>query len=243
MTQRLRDGRIEVADVPPPELRPEGVLVDVRASLLSAGTERTKVITGRQSLLGKARSRPDQVRKTVDKARTDGLRETIDAVRIRLDQPSGLGYSSSGVVIAAGARVRDLKVGDRVACAGADYAMHADVSYVPANLCVRLADAVSFEQGAFTTVGSIAMHGVRQADARVGERVAVIGLGLVGQLAGQILRAAGCSVVGIDLDAQLVARAIENGAVDHGFVRSDMDWVSPPAEAGGCDAILITAAT
>lgn len=151
VTQRLRDGRIEVADVPMPELRPEGLLVDVRASLLSAGTERTKVITGRQSLLGKARSRPDQVRQVLDKARRDGLRETLDAVRMRLDQPAGLGYSCSGVVIAAGARARDLQVGDRVACGGAG-ATHSDVDYVPANLCVRLTDGLTFEEGAFTRV-------------------------------------------------------------------------------------------
>jgi predicted dehydrogenase/threonine dehydrogenase-like Zn-dependent dehydrogenase len=243
VTQRLRDGRIEVLDVPTPELRPEGVLVDVRASLLSAGTERTKVITGRQSLIGKARSRPDQVREVVDKARRDGVRETIHAVQMRLDQPGGLGYSSSGIVIAAGARVRGLRVGDRIACAGADYAWHADVNYVPANLCARLPDAVGFDEGAFTTVGSIALHGVRQADVRVGERVAVIGLGLVGQLAGQILRAAGCFVVGVDLDEQLVARAVENGAVDRGFARSELAGDSPSVEAAGCDAIVITAAT
>lgn len=242
VTQRLRDGRIEVADVPLPQLRPEGVLVDVRASLLSAGTERTKVITGRQSLLGKARARPDQVRQVIEKARKDGLRDTIDAVRMRLDQPAGLGYSCAGVVIGAGSRVRDLNVGDRVACGGAG-AAHSDVDYVPANLCVRLVDGVSFEEGAFTTVGSIALHGIRQADARLGERVAVIGLGLVGQLAGQILRAAGCSVVGVDLDAELVEKAIENGAVDRGFSRSALSTASPPAEARDCDAVLITAAT
>lgn len=225
-----------------PALRPDGVLVDVRASLLSAGTERTKVLTGRQSLIGKARSRPDQVRKVMDKARRDGLRETIDAVRIRLDQPSGLGYSCAGVVLAAGARVRDVQPGDRVACGGADYAMHAEVDFVPANLCVRLPDSVCFDHGAFTTVGSIAMHGVRQADVRLGERVAVIGLGLVGQLAGQILRAAGCQVVGVDLDAQLVGRALENRAVDAAFARGALDDAGALDQAGACDAILVTAA-
>lgn len=243
VTQRLRDGRIELLDVPIPELRPEGVLVDTRASLLSAGTERTKVVTGRQNLVSKARARPDDVRRVVDKARRDGLRETLDAVRLRLDQPGALGYSSSGVVIAAGARVRDLNVGDRVACGGANYASHADVNYVPANLCVRLPESVSFEAGAFTTVGSIALHGVRQADARIGERIAVIGLGLVGQLAGQILRAGGCFVLGVDLDAQTAARAMETGAVDRSFVRSELDEFMLPPEFGSCDAILITAAT
>ncbi len=243
VTQRLRDGSIEVIDVPTPELRPEGVLVDVRASLLSAGTERAKVITGRQSLLGKARSRPDQVRKVIDKARRDGISEAIDAVRIRLDQPGSLGYSSSGVVIAVGSRARDLTVGDRVACAGADYAWHAEINYVPANLCARLSDDVTFEEGAFTTIGSIALHGVRQADVRLGERVAVVGLGLVGQVAGQILRAAGCLVIGVDLDHEATVRAKENGAVDHAYPRSALATDAIPPDASGCDAILITAAT
>jgi predicted dehydrogenase len=238
VTQRVRDGRIEVVDVPTPELTPDTVLVDVRASLLSTGTERAKVETARKSLFGKARARPDQVRQVVEKAREDGLRETIDAVRLRLDQPSSLGYSSAGVAAAVGDRVRGIAPGDRVACGGADHAVHAEVDRVPGNLCVRLPDAVSFEAGAFTTVGAIALHGVRQAGVAIGEQVAVIGLGLVGQLAAQILRAAGCRVLGVDLSAALVGRAVETGAVDVGWPREAV-----PREAAGCDAVLITAAT
>jgi len=219
------------------------VLVDVRASLLSAGTERTKVQTGRQSLIGKARSRPDQVRQVVDKARRDGLADTVRAVRTRLEQPSAMGYSCAGVVLAVGDRVRDLVPGDRVACAGADYAVHAEIVHVPSNLCAPLPDGLEFEHGAFGTVGSIALHGVRQADSRLGERVAVIGLGLVGQLSGQLLRAAGCSVVGIDLDRELVARSLADGAADHAFTREQLGEGDPPAAAAGCDAVVITAAT
>ena len=115
-------------------------------------------------------------------------------------------------MLAVGARVRDLAPGDRVACGGGDYAVHAEIDHVPGNLCVRLPDGVSFEHGAFATVGAIALHGVRQADARLGERVAVIGLGLVGQLAGQLLRAAGCTVVGIDLDAAAARSGRERAA-------------------------------
>ena len=238
VVQRLRDGRIEVLEVPCPELTPHGVLVDVRASLLSAGTERSKVETGRESLIGKARSRPDQVQQVIEKARKDGIRDTIDAVRSRLDAWSGLGYSSAGVVLEAGSKVRDLAPGDRVACGGGDYAVHAEVDYVPGNLAVRVPDGVTFEEAAFATVGSIAMHGVRQADVRVGERVAVIGMGLIGQLAGQILRAAGCTVHGVDLRRDLIERGLSIGAVDGGFTPD-----SVPGTATDFDAVVITAAT
>jgi len=242
ITQRLRDGKISVIDVPAPVVTPDGVLVDVRASLLSAGTERAKVETGKQSLLGKARSRPDQVKQVIEKAQRDGLRDTVRAVRSRLDQPSPLGYSCAGVVLAVGERVSDLVPGDRVACGGADYAVHADVVHVPGNLCVPLREELAFDQGAFGTVGSIALHGVRQADSRLGERVAVIGLGLVGQLTGQILRAAGCTVVGVDLSQDLVERATRDGAADVAFARADLGDGEPPAQAAGCDAVVITAA-
>jgi predicted dehydrogenase/threonine dehydrogenase-like Zn-dependent dehydrogenase len=243
VTQRLRDGSISVIEVPSPSISPDGVLVDVRASLLSAGTERSKIKTGQQSLIGKARARPDQVRQVLDKAQRDGVRKTIDAVRSRLDQPSSLGYSAAGVALAVGARVRDIAPGDRVACGGADYAVHAEVDHVPANLCVPLPDAVDFESGAFATVGSIAMHGVRQADVRLGETVALIGLGLVGQLAGQLLKASGCRVVGIDLSTALLDRARAVGAADVTFARADIADGLIPSEAADCDAVLITAAT
>jgi predicted dehydrogenase/threonine dehydrogenase-like Zn-dependent dehydrogenase len=243
VTQRLRNGRVEVLDVPVPEISPEGVLVDVRASLLSAGTERSKVQAGRQNLVQKARSRPDQVALVLDKARRDGVKETFDAVRSRLDEPSALGYSAAGVVLATGSLVRDLVPGDRVACGGGGYAVHAEADHVPGSLCVRLPDAVSFEHGAFTTVGAIAMHGVRQAEVNLGERVAVIGLGLVGQLAGMLLRAAGCTVVGVDLDGSLLERARANGALDVAAERGDLDPGTLPAHVSGCDAVVITAAT
>jgi polar amino acid transport system substrate-binding protein len=241
VTQRLRDGRVEVLSVPRPVVSPGTVLVDVRASLLSAGTERTKVQTARKSLVGKARQRPDQVAQVIEKARNDGLRETVRAVRSRLDQPSMLGYSAAGVVLAVGSDVRGIAVGDRVAVGGAD-AVHAEVDRVPANLCVALPDTVSFEEGCFACVGSIALHGVRQAGVTLGERVAVLGLGLVGQLTALLLRAAGCSVVGIDLDRASVERARELGGVDAGFARDQIGEPVPPA-AAGCDAVIVTAAT
>src|SRR5439155_22715022 len=181
--------------------------------------------------------------KVIDRARSDGVLETVRAVRARLDEPSALGYSAAGVVLAVGARVRDLAPGDRVACGGGDHAVHADVVRVPGNLCVQLPANVGFEPGAFATVGSIAMHGIRQADARIGERVAVIGLGLVGQLTGLILRAAGCHVVGVDLSDALVAKALELGAADTAFNRAALNGHELPVDARSCDAVVITAAT
>ena len=214
VTQRLRNGTIEVLDVPEPTLTADTVLVDVRASLLSVGTERAKVETGKKSLVGKARARPDQVAHVIEKARNDGIGATVRAVRARLDQPSALGYSASGVVLAVGSRVGGVSVGDRVAIGGGDYAFHAEIDRVLGNLCAPMPDSVGFDEGCFACVASIALHGVRQAGAQLGERVAVIGLGLVGQLTGLLLRAAGCAVVGIDIDQSLVARAVKIGAAD-----------------------------
>jgi polar amino acid transport system substrate-binding protein len=240
---RLRDGRVEVHDVPRPSPGPDSVLIDVRASVLSVGTERSKVQAGRESLIGKARARPDQARQVIDKARQDGIRQTLQAVNARLDQPGPLGYSAAGVALEVGERVRGLAPGDRVACGGGGYAVHADVVGVPGTLCVALPDNVSFEAGAFATVGSVALHGIRQADVRLGERVAVIGLGLVGQLSGQILRASGCQVVGVDLSDSLVAKALETGACDAAYNRGAFSDQELPAGAQGCDAVIITAAT
>lgn len=242
VTQRLRNGSIDVIEVPEPIVTPETVLVDVRASLLSAGTERAKVEAGKKSLLGKARARPDQVAQVIEKARSDGISETVRTVRARLDQPSVLGYSASGVVLAVGARVTGISVGDRVAIGGGDYAVHAEIDRVPGNLCVALPDVVDFDEGCFACVGSIALHGVRQAGVGVGERVAVVGLGLVGQLTGLILRAAGCTVIGIDLDDQLLKRAREIGAADTCIARHMLNG-DLPESAGNCDAVIVTAAT
>lgn len=242
ITLRLRNGAIDVLEVPEPVLTPETVLVDVRASLLSAGTERTKIQAGKRSLIGKARSRPDQVAQVIEKARNDGVAETFRAVRARLDQPSVLGYSAAGVVLAVGTRVRGVAAGDRVAVGGGEYAVHAEIDRVPMNLCVPLPEDVRFEEGCFACVGSIALHGVRQAGVSLGERVAVIGLGLVGQLTGLLLRAAGCTVVGIDLDETLLEQAREIGAADTCLGPAALGETIP-RDAESCDAVIVTAAT
>jgi predicted dehydrogenase/threonine dehydrogenase-like Zn-dependent dehydrogenase len=242
VTQRLRNGTVEVLDVPEPVLTDETVLIDVRASLLSAGTERAKVEAGRRNLIGKARSRPDQVAQVVEKARNDGVLETVRAVRARLNQPSALGYSAAGVVLAVGRHVRGVAAGDRVAVGGSDRAVHAEIDRVPPNLCVPLPESVSFDEGCFACVGSIALHGVRQAGVSLGERVAVIGLGLVGQLTGLLLRAAGCTVIGIDLDTALLDSARAIGAADVCLARAALGEVVP-RHAQSCDAVIVTAAT
>ncbi len=189
VVQKPRDGEISVFDAPAPALRSGVALVAARCSLISVGTERTKIETGEKNLLQKARARPDLVRKVVDRARTEGLKSTLDVTRDRLAALSPIGYSAAGVVLEVGEGVEGLAPGDRVACGG-DGAGHAEILSVPKNLVARIPDGVGFEDAAYTTVGAIALHGVRQAEAGIGEWVGVVGLGLVGQLAARIARSA-----------------------------------------------------
>jgi len=211
LLQNLKTGATEVQDVPAPNPQAGEVLVRTAASLVSAGTERMVVDFGEKSLLGKARARPDLVRQLLDKARREGLLTTLEAAFNRLDQPMALGYSSAGTIVAIGDGVHGLALGQRVACAGGGYAVHAEYATVPQRLLTLLPDSVDFESAAFTTLGAIALHGFRLAQAQIGERVVVIGLGLLGFLAVQIARAAGCAVFGVDLDERRVALARDLG--------------------------------
>jgi predicted dehydrogenase len=237
LAQRLKDGQLRVLDVPPPELDDWKVLVRTQASLVSVGTERAKVETARSSLLGKARRRPDDVRQVLDKVRTDGLAATVAAVRSRLEMLNPLGYCAAGVVEEVGSHVRDVSPGDIVACGG-ETSAHAEILAVPGNLCVTVPDTVAVRDAAFTTLGAIAMHGFRQADLRLGERVGVVGLGLVGQLTARIARAAGCEVFGVDLEEWRLEVARLAGAVDvarpRGLVSAD--------DLSSCDAVIVAAA-
>jgi len=189
--QNDRSRSTEVLEVPAPRVRSGSVLVNTAASLISAGTEKTAVDFGHKSLLEKARSRPDLVKQVLERVAKDGLRPTLEAVKNRLDMPIPLGYSCAGHVLEVGRGAEEFSVGQRVACAGAGYANHAEVVVIPRNLVVAIPDEVSFEDAAYVTLGAIALQGVRIADLRLGDRVAVIGLGLLGQLAVQILRASG----------------------------------------------------
>ncbi len=240
--QNLRTGETLVAEIPIPTPQAGEALVRNAASLVSAGTERMLVSFAEKSLLGKARSRPDLVRQVMDKARREGILTTLDAAFNRLDQPMALGYSSAGTIVALGEGVEGFRVGQRVACAGGGYAVHAEYVTVPQNLLAPLPDHVDFQPAAFTTLGAIALHGFRLAQVQLGERVAVIGLGLLGLLAAQIARAAGCAVLGVDLDERRLelGRSLGLQAVS----RSQAEEAGLSFSHGrGFDAVLICADT
>jgi polar amino acid transport system substrate-binding protein len=241
--QHVRSRRLELADVPEPACKSGGILVRNAVSLISAGTEKMVIDFAGKSMLGKARERPDLVRQVLDKVKKDGVMPTVQTVLSRLDQPIALGYSCAGVVEAAGRDAGEFAVGDRVACAGMGYASHAEAIFVPKNLSVAIPEGVSFEDASYVTLGAIALQGVRIADVKLGERVAVIGLGLLGQLSVQILKAAGCRVIGIDLDPAKTALALELGA-DACVLRSDDVAAALDAFTGGhgADAVVVAAA-
>jgi len=210
VVQNLKSGRVGVEEIPAPVLRGPGALVATACSLISPGTERATVELGRSTLLGKALRRPDQVRKVLDNLRREGFWQTYNKVQQRLEVTRALGYSCAGVVLEA--RGCDaVRPGDRVACAGGDAATHAEMNFVPRNLCVPLPEAVSFEEGAFAALGAIALHAVHLGAPAVGDSVAVLGLGPLGLLLAQILRAAGCTVAGFDLRSERLALAREVG--------------------------------
>lgn len=242
LLQNIRSGETLVAEVPIPTPQAGEALVKTAASVVSAGTERMLVEFAEKSLLGKARSRPDLVRQVLDKARREGVLTTLEATFNRLDQPMPLGYSSSGQIIALGEGMSGFRVGQRVACAGGGYAVHAEYASVPRSLLTPLPEEVDFDSAAFTTLGAIALHGFRLCEVQLGERLAVIGLGLLGLLAVQVARAAGCQVVGIDLDPGRVELANQLGA--HAVLREQAEEAASSISRGrGCDAILICADT
>src|SRR5882757_5432381 len=243
--QNFKSGELSVADVPPPALARGFVLVRNHFSLISAGTERSTVSTAQASLLGKARQRPDLVKQVLDSFRKDGFGETLKRVRTKLETLKELGYSSAGTVLASLDTQGRFKPGDRVACGGGGYASHAAVVTVPQNLVVKVPEAVGLDAAAFTTVGAIAVQGVRQANPRIGELVCVIGLGLLGQITAQILRANGCQVFGVDTTESMVVLAAQNGC-HAARRRSDpgLDSAFAAFTGGrGFDSVIITAAT
>ena len=244
--QQPRTGEISVSEVPAPQLVPGCVLVRIAASLVSVGTERASSEFASKNLLQKAKARPDLVREVIGKVRRDGLLSAVQAVRSRLDQPLALGYSSAGRVVGIGEGVTDIRVGDRVACAGAGYAVHAEVACVPRLLVAKLLEPspVTFDEVAFATLGSVALHGVRTADVRLGDNVAVIGLGLLGQLTVQILKAAGCRVLGMDIIPNRAELASRLGADATAALSSEFrDLCYERSRGAGVDAVLITAET
>jgi polar amino acid transport system substrate-binding protein len=241
--QNRKTGEIEVADVPPPVLQRGRVLVRTAASLISAGTERAAVDQNRKGLFGRALDRPELVKKTIRRAFDEGLASTVSSVRAKLDSAVALGYSAAGVVEAVGDEVSEFRIGDRVACAGLGFASHAEVLSVPRNLCAQLPEGVEFADGAYATLGAIALQGIRLAQPTLGESIVVIGLGLVGQLTAQLLCANGCRVYGVDPDDTRndLARSfgIEASARDHQTATRIVEWT----RGRGADAVLVTASS
>ncbi len=239
---QTRRGLVVVRDVPEPHCPQGAVVVRNAFSAISSGTERTRVTQSQKSLIARARERPELVRDVARRARTEGVRKTRSAVQRKLAEESPVGYSSAGQVVRVGSAVRGLAPGDRVACAGAGFANHSEMVSVPGNLCARVPGSVSLEHASLTTIAAIALHGIRLAGVALGERVGVIGCGLVGQIACRLLRTAGAEIYAIDIDAGRVEDAVTGGA-DHGFTTDDR-----PAERVlqgspvGVDAVLVTAA-
>ena len=239
--QSLKTGVAEVMDVPAPGARPNHLLIRTRASLISAGTERMLTDFGKANLLEKVRQQPDKVRQVVDKMRTDGVVTTLEAVRAKLDQPIPMGYCNVGEVLAVGPGVEGFAIGDRVLSNGA----HAEVVNVPHTLCAKVPDGISDEAASFAVLGAIGLQGIRLAEPTFGEAFVVTGLGLIGLLTVQLLRANGCRVLGIDVNAQRLALARSWGAetVD---VSNGGDPVAAAlafSRGRGVDGVLVTAAT
>jgi len=240
----LKSGDVVVDEVPTPVLKEGGILVENHFSAISGGTESGLLKLAGSSYIGKARQKPDLFRKVVDLARKQGPLVAYEQAMNRLNRPEPLGYSSAGVVVEVSAG-SPFRVGDRVACGGVGYANHADAVFVPNNLAVKVPDEVALRDAAFTTIGAIAMQGFRNAKLALGEKVLVIGLGLIGQITVQILKAAGMEVFGVDIDRAKVELAMEGG-MDAGGTRgqeSILEQVLAFSGGRGVDAVIITAAT
>jgi len=211
IVQYPKKGMLRIEDVPTPAIRQGGIIVRNATSLVSAGTERAMIDLAEKNLVSKARSRPDLVKKVLGKVKTEGLISTYRKVKSRLDSPIPLGYSCAGVVEEISEELNDFAIGERVACAGFGYASHAETVFVPKNLAVKLPPSVSFRDGSFVTLGAIALQGIRQADVHLGETVAVFGLGLLGQLTIQMLKASGCKEIALDIEPWKIDLALESG--------------------------------
>ncbi len=231
--------------MPPPTLRPGGVLVRTAASVISPGTEKMVLELGKKSLIGKARERPDLVRQVISRARTYGIAATVQSVMSKMEQALNLGYSAAGIVEEVAPGIPDIKVGDRVAIAGAGYASHAEMNFVPRNLTALIPESILFEEAAYATVAAIALQGVRLARPELDEMAVVSGLGLIGLITVQLLKANGCRVLGLDINKDKVELGVRCG-MDQGVVLGSDDpqaAVDRFTNGRGADLTLITAAT
>ncbi|MBF0409654.1 MAG: bi-domain-containing oxidoreductase [Candidatus Riflebacteria bacterium] len=238
--QNLKDGKISLADIPVPSVKAGHVLIKTTKSLISIGTERMLLNFGRAGWVDKARQQPDKVKQVISKIKTDGLAATAETVLNKLDQPLPLGYCNAGVVIEVGKGVHEFKPGDRVISNG----NHAEVVCIPRHLCAKIPDSVDDISASFTVLSAIALQGVRLVDPTLGERIAVMGLGLIGIITGQILKANGCQVIGFDLDPEKVKLAKSYGI--RAFIPGKTDPVDAAmdfSDGNGVDGVIITAAT
>ncbi|MCH9644423.1 MAG: bi-domain-containing oxidoreductase [Gammaproteobacteria bacterium] len=242
--QSYKTGKVALLEVPVPQCGAKQILVRNHFSLISMGTERSMIELGKKSLVGKAKARPDLVKRVIDKAKKEGVVKTFKEAMGRLDTPSALGYSCAGKVVETGVAAHEFAPGDRVACVGHGYASHAEFVAVPINMACRIPDNVSDEQACFSMLGVIALHGVRQANLTFGSQVVVIGLGLLGLLTVQILKAYGCRVIAMDLSEHKCELATACGA---DFASTDVNTIMQQIESSthsvGADAVIITAAT
>jgi predicted dehydrogenase/threonine dehydrogenase-like Zn-dependent dehydrogenase len=246
IAQNYKSGELALLDVPAPSCRPGGVLVRSLFSLISTGTEMMKVTEANLSMVGKARARPDQVRKVLDSVSQQGAVNTYKKVMNRLDSYTPLGYSLCGVVVEVGRGAEEFKVGQVVAAAGNEHALHAEYNWVPVNLCVPVPRGVAPEHAAFATVGSIAMHGVRRAEPQLGDTACVIGLGLVGQLTVRLLIAAGVRTVGLDMVEERCRLAEKAGAIvcagpDEAGLAAVEQALAELTDGRGADHVLLAA--
>lgn len=239
--QDLKSGSTILEEVPVPQVKSGHVLIQTTRTLVSLGTERMLIEFGKANLIDKARQQPDKVKQVLDKIKTDGLQPTLEAVFNKLGQPLPLGYCNSGVVVAVGSGVTEFKVGDRVASNG----QHAEYVCVPKNLVAKIPDNVSNEEAAFTVIGSIGLQGIRLLNPQLGETVVVVGLGLIGLIAAQLLKANGCKVIGIDFDEEKVELARTKGVIGVNPAKGTdpVKYVLEETASHGADAVLITAST
>ncbi|MBE2985519.1 bi-domain-containing oxidoreductase [Campylobacter sp. RM12920] len=243
LIQSFKTGELGLFDVPAPVCDKNGALVKTNVSLVSAGTEKMLVDFAKKSMLAKAKDRPDLVKQVIDKMKKEGIRNTLEKVFTKLDTPIPLGYSLAGTVVQVGENLNGFNVGDRVACGGAGYANHAEINYVPKNLMVKIPDRVDDIDASFVTVGAIALQGIRQTAPLIGERIAVIGLGLIGQITVQLLKANGCKVIGSDIDPDKLNLAKKIGC-DEVCHAADLIVKANEFTSGyGADAVIITAST
>ena len=243
LIQSFKTGELGLFDVPAPVCEKNGALVQTTVSLVSAGTEKMLVDFAKKSMLAKAKDRPDLVKQVIDKMKKEGVKNTLEKVFTKLDTPIPLGYSLAGRVVEVGSELSGINIGDRVACGGAGYANHSEINYVPKNLMVKIPDGVDDIDASFVTVGAIALQGVRQTAPLLGEKVAVMGLGLLGQLTVQLLKANGCKVIGSDIDPDKMALAKKLGCDEVCHAGELISKANEFTNGYGVDAVIIAAST